>query len=563
MARGTIDSSILTNIADAIRFVENSDELINASDFAQRIRNMVALEPDPIIVQSGTWQYKTTPTKGYIIIGKDDDTHDEAMFVRMVSGYGFPVTLNTIYGNAYDVSSHRQTDDSDSEYSQYPVDSVSRLPEGGTIHDVNKIVIDNNLGEVAQHGYKALWNSETVTDETWDTLFTTYQSGGGSKTKQQMIDALKTDYASTDISQGATYLTSGRQSLKEDLRTVIQTLGTWGVTGSFEVDGITVCGESTLNVPAFNVARQFNFWASGPVTTWGTARNPWNIPRRSHGLSSVSDAETACSDAYNGLCAIEIFGHQMLTGHGTQTEWNTLKSVLDEIKDWVDEGKIEVVTRYEYSQLGEIVQNPITSLQFSTAQLTYSTNSTITANDFVCKAVLSDLSTVDCESDMILDYSNVDTSVAGIYTATLQYRGFSATCSVTVVAQPIHNYILENKSYSGSEMVSQQNYCPETLSVEIGKKYHLEFDFTAATTAQYSTHYVEFMLATTPSNQPISWDSVNVDLGDGTISDHVTLETTEALRTATLDSVIRVKAVMNGTVANWNITNLYMWEITS
>lgn len=521
--------------------------------------------PDPVVPQTGTWQYKTTPTKGYIILGKDDDTHDEAMFVRMASGYGFPVTLNSIYGNAYDISSHKQTDDADSEYSQYPVGSVSRLPEGGTIHDINMIVINNDLGEIALHGYNAIWDSDNVTDETWNTIYSNYTTGGGTKTKAEMIQALKDDYAGWDLSQGATEFVQARADLKSDLHTVIQTIGTWGVTHNFYVDDIAVASPSDLNISAWNVAREFNYWGAGIVTTNGNdVQDPWEYPRRSGGLASVQNLADACQYAYDHYGVVEVFTHQFFNGHGTQEQWTLFKSLMDELKDWVDDGKIEVVTRYEYSQLGEIVQNPITSLQFAPTSQSFSVGSQITESDFTCNAVFQDLTTSTCANDRVIDLSQINTTVAGTYTATLLYRGFKQTCTVTVSNEPAPTYILSNKTYSDSQMVRSTNICPESVPVESGKTYRFEFDFLAETETLYALHYIKLASSYMNGWTPRYWGEMNyqIDTTQGTTTAHITVDCVSGA-TRTLENLFSCDILQNTTVGAWTISNLYMWEVAT
>lgn len=563
MARVTISETLLTAIANAIRQKKGESLQYDPTNFPQLILSISGGGgDDPIVPQNGKWQYKSTPTKGYIILGKDDDTHDEAMFVRMASGYGFPVTLNSMYRNAYNVISHKQTDDGDSEYSLYPEGSVSRLPEGGTIHDVNRIVIENNLGEIALHGSDAIWDSDNVTDETWNTIYSNYQSGGGTKSKAEMIQALKDDYAGWDLSQGLSALIQERADLKADLSTVIQTIGTWGVTMHFYVDDIDVCDSSLLNQSAWTVAREFNFWGAGKVTMSGDYQSPWEYPRRSVGLASISDLQNACQDALNQLGVVEVFTHQFFNGYGTQAQWELLKSLFDELKDWVDEGKIEVITRYDFSQLGEIVQNPITSLMFAPTSQTFDVGSEITEADFTCSAIFEDTTTSACENDRVIDLSQINPSVAGTYTATLYYRGFKATCSVTVSSEPTPTYILENKSYSGG-VTGTGNICEEQISVESGKKYHFEFDFVATTEVQYAIHSITLSVARANGQSPLRWSEATtiIDTTQGTTSAHVTFDATSTVD-RNVDHLFDITKLQNSSISAWSITNLYMWEVT-
>lgn len=93
-------TDFLTHIADAIRYAEKSTGLINAQNFADRIRALSGgvtpePEPHPTVPQSGTWQLKATTGKKYIILGTDDDNNGNAKYFRLLRAYGFPYTMNT------------------------------------------------------------------------------------------------------------------------------------------------------------------------------------------------------------------------------------------------------------------------------------------------------------------------------------------------------------------------------------------------------------------------------------------------------------------------------------
>jgi hypothetical protein len=138
------------------------------------------------------------------------------------------------------------------------------------------------------------------------------------------------------------------------------------------------------------------------------------------------------TNAYNDKRCIEAFQHYYLDG--TKAKWDDFKTTMDTIKSWVDQGKIQVVTRKQYFELGEFATNPITSLSLIPDQAQYNVGDTITAANFTCKANLQDNTQIICGDDKILDYSDVDTSTAGTYTAYLEYRGFKTSVSVSVVA---------------------------------------------------------------------------------------------------------------------------------
>lgn len=523
--------------------------------------------PDPVVPQSGTWQYKTTPTTGFIILGKDDDTSDQAMYARMVNGYGYPVTINTTYENAYNTASHTLFSDADTENSLYPSGSVSVFPNGGTVHDFNMVVINNELGEIAQHGSSAhsIWNSDNLTSSDWDAMYSTYTTGGGTKTEEEFIAAFMETYADSDLGQDATYITENRAALKEDLGTPILTLGTWGSSGNFSLDGIDICTRASLTVGTSSVARSLNYWGDGPVTSFNRTRpiDPWHVTRWSGGLSSVQDVHDTCENAYNYFACIEMFAHRFFTGEGTAEQWTLMKNMLDEVKSWVDAGKIQVVTRYQYSQLGEFVTHPISSLSLATTAQQYTEGAMLTDSDFVCKAILDDSSEVTCESDAVLDYSGVDTTTAGSYTATLIYRGHKTTCTVTVVsaAPPEPTQVLTNKSYSGDALTSSVNFCPEALSVVAGRRYHFEFTITLTCTVQEGSSYLNIGAETAKGVEPRRWseNTVRVYTSDGTTTSNVSVDF-DSNATRTLGNIFFVANLVRTTITAWSITNLNCWE---
>lgn len=403
---------------------------------------VTSVEPQPTpsrpdVPQTGTWQMKTTHKNGYILIGKDDDTSDQAMFVRMVSGYGFPVTINTTFNNAYDMVSHKQTSDADTDVSMYPSGSVSRFAEDTNVHSVNMAIIENNLGEVAQHGASthSLWKSSEVTDEQLDTLYSTYTSGGGTRTKDEFFIELKRSNEDSDVDQGASYVSTNRASLEADLNYSIYTLGTWGTSEFFVVDGIQVCPRSDLSCGgSSDYARGWNYWGDGQVTMYSdrSGKSPWKVTRLSDGFQASKTANYLESIYQDNSCA-ELFGHKVLTGIGTVAEWTAFKNTLDTIKSYVDAGKIQVVTRYQYSQLGEFVSNPITALSVSRSG-SLNIGDTDSDSAYTVTVTYSDGTSGQPNADMILDRSAVDTTQGGTYTVYAYYRGFKVSCSVNVMS---------------------------------------------------------------------------------------------------------------------------------
>ncbi len=430
MAKWVIDDSTLTDIADAIREKKGTVAPIAVDELADEVATISGGGgiPRHLVPQTGTWQFKTTPTKGYLIIGHDDDTADSAKFVRMVTGYGYPVTLNTESFN----QSNSIGNDADGEYTTYPVGSVSRFPEGTTVNALNKAVIAQNLGEVAQHDTSGgkTWDSSLLTGTTLDSYYATYTTGGGLKSKSDFKDAIMEKYASTDVEQGASRVAAQRAILEAALNNPIDTIGMWGGTPVFTIDDIDIGDTTPLLCGTQKISRVQNYMGDGLLTDTHS-QNPYRISRSSSGLTPES-ITGVLTNAYNDRRCIEAFQHYYLDG--TKAKWDDFKTTMDTIKSWVDQGKIEVVTRKQYYELGEFAVNPITSLSLTTDQAEYNVGDTITAANFTCKANLQDTTQITCGDDKILDFSDVDTSTAGTYTAYLEYRGFKTSVTVSVVA---------------------------------------------------------------------------------------------------------------------------------
>lgn len=451
---------LFSDIADAVRSKTGSQDLIPRQSLPEEISNMSGAtlgtksitingtydaEDDNLdgyssviinvsdisrhkVPQAGTWQFKTTPTKGYLIIGKDDDTADSAQFVRMVTGYGFPVVLNTQHMNQEDQIGN----DADGEYTTYPTGSISRFPNGTTINALNKLVLSQNLGEVAQHDTAVgkTWDSSLLTGEVLDTFYSTYTTGGGLKSKSDFKDAIIATYANTDVEQGASRVAEQRALLESDLDDVIDTIGMWGGKPTFTIDNINIGDTTPLLCGTQKISRVQNYQGDGLLNDTHSA-NPYYISRNSSGLTP-SAIGGVCQTAYEDRRCIEAFHHYYLDG--TKAKWDDFKTTMDTIKSYVDQGKIEVVTRKQYYELGEFATNPIVSLSLIPDKVSYNIGDTITASNFTCKANLQDSTQIICGDDKILDYSDVDTSTAGTYTAYLEYKGFKTSVTVSVVA---------------------------------------------------------------------------------------------------------------------------------
>lgn len=517
-----------------------------------------------VVPKTGTWQFKTTPTKGYIILGKDDDTTDSAQFVRMVNGYGYPVVLNSIPKNL-NLNISSDADDTDTTY---PSGSVSVFPNGGKTIDLYKYIVDNpELGEIALHGEAEdqLWSSTKLTGDVLDTMFATYTAGGGQKTKTELQTAIIIKYAETDVAQGAVRITDNRDILESGIGNYAYTIGRWGGDSDFVVDGITV--GSTSDCPSddsaiIELVRQMDFMGDG-LLTWNTSndiQNPYSIYRNSSGLAP-SEIGDMCERAFEYKCCIDCFQHYYLS---SPEQWVNFKNAMDTLKSYVDQGKIEVVTRKHYYELGEFVEHPIVGIGLTVAELHYPTGTTLTDADFTCTYTLDNGTTGTCASDRILDYSNVDTTTEGTYTATLEYRGKKATCSVVISNSPPTHYLLENWSYHDTtDLTSNNNYAPldADIAYEAGKSYRIQFHFKATATTQYGTHYIIFYA---PRNGNYSGyrttTEYQLNTETGTFEGDVTIDL-NVTQSTNIGNLFGVSKQINTAVSEWWVTAAYVYEI--
>ena len=514
----------------------------------------------PVVPQIGTWQYKTTYQCGFIIIGKDDDPADSAMFVRMVNGYGYPVTLNS----SQQWQNNTVNSDADTQYSTYPSYSYSMFPNGGTINQLNKLVLEQNRGEIAMHGSgdEKIWDSANLTGDVLDTYYETYTTGGGTKTKEEFKAAIMDKYASTDVAQGASILDTKRAALQSALSHWIYTIGLWGGNFDFIIDGINCGTNGAVATSSIKVDIQKNFMGDGTLTAGTYSANPYYIYRDSSGLDP-SKIETDLINAYNGRTCIELFHHYYLDG--TSAKWNNFKTSLDILTNYTRQNKIVVLTRKEFYDLGEFVEHPITSISISPEELVYPLNTEFTASDFNMVANLDNGTSVSCASDRILDLSNIDSSTAGIYTVSLEYRGFKANCSVTISNEVPTHYLLENYSASGESIERLANFgeVSPALPYESGKSYRIQFHFRAETTAQYSSHTILFNAPT--YNGAVNWRSstdVYVTSVNGITESDITIDIT-VNSSRDIEYIARCGNTLNTTIGAWTVTNGYVYEITS
>lgn len=380
-------------------------------------------EPSPVVPQTGTWQLKTTTGKKYIILGTDDDNNGNAKYFRLLRTYGFPYTMNT---EAETVSKLKalgsDVDDTiftDSDAPSLFADSVDVVTLGKYLHD-------NNLGEVAQHGASSstLWDSEKLTGDFLTSLHTTYTEAGGTKTEEELRTAIMEQLADTDGSQGAVYVDNSRSTLEEAYGFPIHTVGLWGGSPVATIDGIE-CNLNSIKGTSNYDWRAKNYTAVGAlVGQFGTNKSTYDLARVACGIDDVA----SYIDRIKADKVCEFFWHMPFNDEPDISKWRTL---FDYIKGLVDTGKVEVVTRKQYAELGEYVENPIISVAVSRDNIPVGETDSDSA--YTITATYADNTTADVTNEAILDRSSVNTEESGNYTVSATYRGFNVTATVSVI----------------------------------------------------------------------------------------------------------------------------------
>lgn len=418
----------LKSIADAIRYAEGSTEEINAQLFAERIRALktsgLPVKPIvPEVPQTGTWQLKTTLPKKYVIVATDDDNQGNAKFFRMLRTYNFPYTMNA---EAEKINADLGSDVDTAIFTD--TDAPSLFPNGVTVADLGKYIHDNNLGEVAQHGSSAntLWDSENLTGSKWTALYTSYTSQGGTKSEDELKTAIAEAMASTDGSQDASYVAESRTILEEALGFPILTVGAWGGSPECTIDGIELDLNSFKGTSNYDWRGHNYFGVSSYVADFHVNTNPYNISRMNDGPTEIMKYV----DMLPYGKVVEFFWHMPFKDNPV-ADYRTL---FDTMKQMQTEGKIDVVTRYQYSQLGEYVDNPITSIKVVRSG-SLNVSETDSDSAYTVSVTYADGTTGSPASDMILDRSKVNTAEVGTYEVCAYYRGFTATTNIMVVGE--------------------------------------------------------------------------------------------------------------------------------
>ena len=290
-----------------------------------------------IVPQTGTWQLKSQyANKKYITLGTDDDNQGNALFYRMCRCYGFPYKMNVI--------AQRLDKPMGSDSSEVFTSAPSLFPDGVSCKDMALHIIANNTGEISQHGSNPLWDSRLLVDTALDDVYATYTAGGGTKTKQELKEALMDVAGAYDLAQGASSVASDKAIIEAGIDSFIYAAGIWGGQTKYVIDGITLdISACTSNEYPWR-ANNYKF-AGNLIQRPFTNADPWNANRTYINANSLTNI-----DAITNGNIREMFIHKF--SELTELEW---KDLMDAIKQRVDNNVLEVVTGEQYYAMGEFV----------------------------------------------------------------------------------------------------------------------------------------------------------------------------------------------------------------
>ena len=388
-----------------------------------------AVEPNPVVPQTGTWQLKETTGKKYIILGTDDDNIGNPKYFRMLRTYGFPYTMNTA-AESVNVVKDLGSDVDDNIFTDS--DAPVLFMDGVDVITFGKYLHDSGLGEVAQHGAssKVLWDSEKLTGNFLASLHASYVAQGGTKTEEELRTAIMEQLVDTDGSQGAAYVDNARATLEEAYGFPIYTVGSWGGVPTATIDGIECSMNSIKGTSNYNW-RAKNYTAVGAVIGGGVnvVTNGTTLYNLYRNATGIEDAIKEINNTQIGK-SLELFWHMPFNDEPDVSKWRTL---FNYIKDLVDNGKAEVVTRRQYAELGEYVENPIVSLSL-VRDGSLNVGDVDSDEAYTITVTYANGTKENLSTEVILDRSAVNTGESGSYIVNAYYRGFTASTNVIVTS---------------------------------------------------------------------------------------------------------------------------------
>lgn len=408
-------------ICNAIRTKTFTTDDILHSDIPQKILSIITQRT--VIPQTGTWQLKNTTNKKYVILGTDDDNVGNAWFFRLLRSYGFKYTMNVESENAIIFKNLGNDIDEDTFTEQ---DAPSLFPNGVNVIELGKYLHNNNLGEVAQHGSseKTLWDSAKLTGDFLNNLYATYIQAGGTKTQQELANAIKEQLSDTDGSQDASYIAECREQLENVYGFYIDTVGGWGGEPKAIIDGIELSLNQIKGTANYDWRKhEYAVVSSRVGSTYISNINLYDLTRMAIDLTTIPNHLEKVPIGH----IVEFFCHSPKTD-ATVEQW---RSTLSYLKDLSDNNKIEVITRREYFDLGEYVSNPIVKIEVSRDNIPIGETDDISAYNVI--ATYQDGTNANVSKEAIVDNSGVNVNVEGSYVVYATYRGFNTTANVSVV----------------------------------------------------------------------------------------------------------------------------------
>lgn len=428
-------------------------------------------EPTDVeMVPNGTWQLKSSEPIKYVIIGTDDDNTGNAKFLRLCRTYGIPYTMNMASGYP---DKNIQGDVDDSIFTD--ADAPSVFPNYVTpLADVAKYIVENDLGEVALHGFQPLWDSDEWTDELKTEIYNQYVSDGGTRSKDDFVQAVLENASATDWSQGGTITSDTKAILESDIDHQVYTLGIWGGGTSTTVDGINVSLAKVQNKGTKKnvgeILRGYNFFGAGTTLNhWGNSNN-YDLNRWSAGLSHLDEG---LEGIRYGQC-LEFFYHYPI---GDETPAN-LRTYFTQLKQYESEGKIKLVTRKQYvMECGEWVANPIKNISINREMTQVGRDDDDSL--YTVTAYYEDGTQADVTEEAYINHSEVDTTTAGKYKIEAYYRGFSISgyAEITDSAYAIESVIINNESVSGGAIDRYTDFGDLPMTGEANATYLIEADY--------------------------------------------------------------------------------------
>lgn len=431
-------------------------------------------------IPEGTWQLKTTTPYKYFIIGTDDGTNSDAKVYRAIRDAGLKLTCNAIASNL----SKYQYSDNIAELNDCTAPSL--VSSNITNAQFYELVKDNDDFELSLHGNEEdfLIEPSAMTDESWTTVYNLYTDGGGTKT----LDEFKVEFEKVAHESGR-IKSEGGQCIKDNMLALsnvygktITTAGCWGGAPKITIDGVTISNMDVakgVNLFSSDYFRSIGMKSTGAILrTFGTSAI--NRTDYIHHLQRDANGISAFIENYNAMGVgdcVELFSHYI-----TDEQLATFRNNLAIIKQYQDEGKIKVVHRNEYADLGEYVSNPITSINVSRDSITLGDTDSI--SDYNITVTYADGTTSTPQSDVIVDNSSVNTSQVGIYNVSVYYRGFSKTISVGVVGNINLPDTIKNATDGYYTILTMSDNADHLYCV-----YFSESTGTPNKSVQYSTGY--------------------------------------------------------------------------